>query len=124
MKLLVAVLMALFAVSSVFAPALAASALPDYQKDGKMEYTFACDKGQSTVRKYTGEGWRVLEVQTAAGDVFVDLRDAELKFFMKLSSSSEMQGVTHKVWDENLQAKAPAVFYEMHGGGQSDCAKR
>ena len=123
MKLLVAVLVALFAVSSVFAPALYASALPDYNS-GKLHYTSVCDKGQSTYRKYTGEGWRVLEVQTAAGDVFVDLRDAEWKFFMKLSSSSEMQEVTHEAWDENLKAKAPAVFYDWHGGGPSDCVKR
>lgn len=63
------------------------------------------------------------EVQTSAGDVLVEFDCIEYKFFMKLSGSSEMQEVTHKVWDENLKAKALAIFYEMHGAS-GDCVER
>ncbi len=124
MKLLVAVLIALFTVSSVLAPAFAAATLPDYQKSGKLGYTLACDKGQNTIRKYTSKEWRVWEIRTYTGDIFVELDSDEPKFFMKLAGSSQMQDVTHQVWDKNLKAKAPAVFYWIHSGGPSDCVKR
>ena len=120
MKRIFAILVAVLAISSVaFAQA---PALPNYVKDGKVVSTYACDAGKTTVKAYGHKEWWVDEARTASDDVFVDVFVASSQgFFMQLAGSKEMKKVTHKEWDEALLKSAPAYFYDLHGGGKSDC---
>ena len=119
MKRTFVILAALLALSSV---ALAASALPDYQKDGTLTATMLCDNGKTTVKGYANDGWHVIEIRTVAGEVFADMN--RTAFFMQSAGSKEMKsGLTHEEWDEALAEKSESAFNRLHGGPH-DCVKQ
>ncbi|MBI2637753.1 MAG: hypothetical protein HYW88_02525, partial [Candidatus Sungbacteria bacterium] len=99
--------------------------LPDYQKDGKPDEAYVCDNGQTTARYYLHDDWSILEVNTASGDVLVDMVGrGGMGFFVKQTGADKMPAVSHEEWDTALLEKAPAVYHALHGTGPSDCAPK
>ena len=123
MKRFLAVLVAVLALTSV---AFAAPTLPNYKMDGKLVKKVVCDNGATTMLDYHDSDdsnwtWSVHEIRTGSGDILLEGSAQAEELFVKAAGSSEMKSVSHKEFDDLLQAKAPAMYNRMHSSGANDC---
>lgn len=121
MKRIVGIALALTLVLPVLA--LAASALPDYDKE-VVRVTWKCDGGTTSIVLYRTETYKLDVTTTKPGHTFYDLADSTgEQFLYKTAGSTEVTSLSHEEWDAKLEEQAPNLYRAIHGGGRGDCGE-
>lgn len=115
----IATLLAVFLM--IPALALGVAALPDYQKDGTLVGTYACDAGKTIVNDYVGSDWALFEIRPSGGGILVIMdTDNDQLLFIKDTDSSPAKATSFEEFDKVFAERAPS-FHAWATDQPNDC---